>query len=396
MKSILFLFTCTIFLHATEVTLNEILQKVSDEHPMAKSIQAYKNAYNSQNKAISARDALVLSTEAVYAKPDLSKSGYEYSIGVEQNIANPSVKESMFKSASYMSDAQILELKHNLLLLKNEIRFLYHGSCLDIKNIKQYKESFFAFKALYEKKEKAYNYGEISKKELLQLQIELKRLKNEYIKYENSVKISRENLQSKALLPFFSDKELSCKDLNDITGEFAFNNSQDSLQEQSFEKKIMSYQSDFNRHNVMFDSLKLNASYQNEIDTDRFVLGLSIPLNFTTSFNEENRAASLHKKSAIEYEKDGFKLERASRIEVLKKELSKDFKDIGILSSMLEQYENELMPLIESAYRLGESSVIEYLLSKRELSNMKKELIIQQKVYYKTLFELYSVTEIKD
>ncbi|DAB28431.1 MAG: hypothetical protein A2513_03565 [Sulfurimonas sp. RIFOXYD12_FULL_33_39] len=396
MKSIFFLFTCTLFLHAAEVNLSEILQKIEDEHPMAKSIKAYESAYASQNRAISSREALLLSTQGTYAKPDLGKSGYEYGVGVEQNIINPRIKESMVKSVSDMNDAQILELKQNFLLLKNEISFLYHVSCLDVENLNQYKKSLVAFETLYEKKAKAYDYKEISKKELLQLQIELKRLKNEYKRYESELKISAQSLESKTLLPFFGDKELSCKDLNSIVKEVTFNISEDSLHEQSLNKKIDSLESDFKRYDTLFDSLKLSASYQNEIDTNRFTLGVSIPLNFTTSFNEHSRAETLHKKSAIEYEKEEFKLEKASKIKLLQKELNKSFEDIATLKSMLNEYENALMPLVESAYRLGENSPIEYLLSQREVSNLKKELTEYYKNYYKTLFELYGVVKIKD
>ncbi|MEK6658594.1 MAG: hypothetical protein AABY36_02805, partial [Campylobacterota bacterium] len=64
--------------------------------------------------------------------------------------------------------------------------------------------------------------------------------------------------------------------------------------------------------------------------------------------------------------------------------------------SMVEKYENELMPLVKSAYALGEDSAIEYLLSQRELLRLKEELATQHKKYYETLFKLYSVLQIKE
>jgi outer membrane protein, heavy metal efflux system len=54
------------------------------------------------------------------------------------------------------------------------------------------------------------------------------------------------------------------------------------------------------------------------------------------------------------------------------------------------------MPLIEMGYRLGEDSAVEYLLSQREMWTLKKELMQNYKNYYQTLFELYSVLEIKE
>ncbi|MDD5399767.1 MAG: TolC family protein [Sulfurimonas sp.] len=396
MKALFFLLVYTLFLHATTLSLDEILQKLQHEHPMAKSTQAVEHAYDSQNKVISSRQPLGFFTEGTYAKPDFDKSGYEYSVGVEQNFMHPSVKKNTIKSAKYASDAEILSLKHDFALLENEVRLLYHINCLDQKNIEQYKKSFLAFEALYMKKEKSYKYGEISKKELLQLQIELDRLKNEYKFYENEVKISRDNLQSKILLPFFKDKELSCRDIKTVTNELPFNDAQESLQEQSLNKKIQSLQSDFDKYNAPFDSFALRASYQNEIDAARFTIGLSVPLNFTTSINEESRAAAMHKKSAAQYEKEGLKLLQASNAEALKKELTQSFESITAQNAMLERYENELMPLIESGYALGEDSAIEYLLSQRELWKLKEELTVHNKKYYETLFKLYSVLQIKE
>ena len=396
MRLILFVLTCSMFLQASSVSLDEILQKLKYEHPMAKSIKAYESAYNADNKAKSSREALQLTTDGIYSNPDLDKSGYEYTIGIEQHFINPSVKENISKSNRYQSDAQILDMKHDFLLLQNDTRLLYHLNCLDKKAIQQYKDSYLAFKTLYMKKEKAYNYGEISKKELLQLQIELERLKREFKNYENKEKISRNNLQSKILLSTFKKEILSCKDTYAVTEKLLFNNIDESMQETSLNKKIQSVNSDFSRYDTLFDSFTLSAAYQDEIDTKRFVIGLSVPLSFTSSLNEESRAAALHKKSALEYEKQGLKLKRESNIELLDKQLLQAFQDIELVTSMLKRYEDELMPLIERGYRLGEDSAIEYLLSQREMWMYKKELIQNYKYYYETLFKLYSVLEIKD
>ncbi|MDD5372510.1 MAG: TolC family protein [Sulfurimonas sp.] len=396
MKTLFFLLISVLFLDASTINLDEILQKLKNEHPAAKSIQSLEYAHNSQNKAVSSREALGFLAEGTYAKPALDKSGYEYSVGVEQKFMHPSVKKNTIKSAKYGSEAEILSLKHDFALLENEVRLLYHINCLDQKNISRFKESFLAYEALYMKKEKSYKYGEISKKELLQLQIELERLKNEYKFYENEVKISRDNLQSKILLPFFKDKELSCEDIKPVIKEFDFDSKDETLNEQSLNKKIQSLQSDFDRYNAPFDSFTLGASYQNELDAERFKVALSIPLNFTTSFNEESRAAAMHKKSAAQYEKDGLKLQKTSGVEVLKKELTQSFENINAQKAMVDKYENELMPLVKSAYALGEDSAIEYLLSQRELLRLKEELAVQHKKYYETLFKLHSVLQIKE
>ena len=104
----------------------------------------------------------------------------------------------------------------------------------------------------------------------------------------------------------------------------------------------------------------------------------------------------MHKKSAIMHEKEGVKLQKASQADMLKNQLLQHFKAIHATTDMLNKYENTLMPLIENAYTLGESSAIEYLLSGREIWKLKEELIEQRKNYYKTLFQLYGVLKIKE
>ncbi|MDO9267058.1 MAG: hypothetical protein Q7U00_08255, partial [Sulfurimonas sp.] len=155
-------------------------------------------------------------------------------------------------------------------------------------------------------------------------------------------------------------------------------------------------QSDFDRYNSQFDSFTLSASYQKEIDIDRFVVGLSVPLNFTSSFNEESRAMLIHKKSSLMHEKEGLKLQKASNAEALNKELLQSFETIDAQKTILAKYENELMPLVESGYALGEDSAIEYLLSQRELWKLKEELTAHYKKYYETLFKLYGILQIKE
>jgi len=395
-KSIFFLIACALFLHASTVSLNEILQKLKDEHPLARSIQSLEHANSSQNRALSSREATKLLADGTYAKPQIETSGYEYSIGLEQNFMNPNVKNSIVKSALYQGEAEILSLRHDFMLLQNEVRFLYHINCLNQESLERYRSSFTAFEQLYTKKEKAYKYGEISKKELLQLQIELDRLKNEQKRYESEVAISRATLQSYVLLPLFSDKQLYCQDVQEVAKEILFNNQGESLKEELLNKKVQALQSDFDRYNSQFDSFTLSASYQKEIDIDRFVVGLSVPLNFTSSFNEESRAMLIHKKSSLMHEKEGLKLQKASNAEALNKELLQSFETIDAQKTILAKYENELMPLVESGYVLGEDSAIEYLLSQRELWKLKEELTAHYKKYYETLFKLYGILQIKE
>ncbi|NOQ29578.1 MAG: hypothetical protein GQ570_00495 [Helicobacteraceae bacterium] len=396
MRIIIFIYLSALLVNATTFMLDDAIKELKVSHPLAKSINSFEKAFKAQNRALSASDAVVLNAEGAHARPKYDKDGYEYTVGLEKNFLNPTYQNELLKSSNYESDAQILQLKHSFLALQNSVKLLYHINCLDRKSEKQYKKSFKSFKKLYVKKQKAYEYGEVSRKELLQLQIELLRLKSKYKYYKKEEQISRDALQAKLLLNSFKNETSQCNDLYPITKELSENNSQTSLQELSFQKKILSADSSYKQHDTFLNSVALSAAYQSEIDTKRVIVALSIPLNFSGALNTQSRLAALNKKSAYEEEAREFKLQRSAKIELLNKKLVQGFEATQAFSSMLDKYENELIPLIEKGYNLAEFSAIEYLLSKREFMELKKEQIQNYKNYYKTLFELYTTLEIKD
>lgn len=396
MKIWLFLSLTALFLNASTITLDEILTAVQKEHPSAKSLQETDYAYKSQNEALSFREAPQLNIQTGYANPKLNKAEYEYDIGVTQNITLPSIKKNIVQANAYGNEAKMLELKYNFARLQNEIALLYHDSCLDQKNLSYFGEELKSFEDLYTKKAKAYEYKEISKKELLELSLELERLRNEYKQYKNTLQSSRSRLQSKMLLEYFADKELSCNDLNPFVKELQVDNQSQTLIEQSFDKKIQSYQSDAKRYNSSFDSFTLGLAYAKEIDLNKAIVSLSIPLNFTTSVYEQNRAAALHNQSAASYDKEAYMLEKRADIELLQRELSFDFQSIEAQNSIVKKYEDELLPLAKTAYLLGENSAIEFLMHQREYLKLKAEITAKHKKYYQTLFEILSVVQTKE
>lgn len=396
MKFWLFLSFASIFLNASTITLDEILTVVQKEHPAVKSLQEIDYAHKSQTQALSLREASQLNIQNSYANPKFNKAEHEYDIGVTQNITLPNVKKNIAQANSYKNEAQLLELKYNFALLKNDIALLYHNSCLDKINLSNFSQELKSFEELYAKKEKAYQYKEISKKELLELSLELERLKNEYKQHTNALQSSRSRLQSKMLLEYFADKELSCHDLHPLVKELQIDNQSQTLIEQSFDKKIQSYQSDARRYNNSFDSFTLGLSYAKEIDLDKATVSLSLPLHFTTSIYEQNRAAALHNQSAAYHDKEAYMLQKKADIVMLQRELSFDFQNIEAQNNIIRKYENELLPLAKTAYLSGENSAIEFLLNQREYLKLKAELTLKQKKYYQTLFELLSVAQTKE
>lgn len=349
-----------------------------------------------QNRGDNAAAPMVLFGDGAYVDHDFEENGYEYSIGIAQTVRINNTQQNAYDALRFQSDADTLEAERAFVLLQNQIKSLYHTSCLDQQKSEQFSSSYDAFAALYAKKEKAYRYGEISKKELLQFQIELLHLKRLQQNYLSEQQSSRNALQTLIALPALSRQALSCQDLYPIVTKDIDPATINYLSRQAIDKRIQSAQSSSSRYDLNFESVDVELRYDNELDQDRYVLGLAIPLGFTSSANEEKRAAALHKQSALEYERENLLEKKHSQIQMLKKTLDQHISGIENISHVVNTYHKELMPLIETSYRMGESSVIEYLLSKREIWELQKELIETKKNYYTTLFELDSVAESRE
>ena len=74
------------------------------------------------------------------------------------------------------NEATLLEEDKKILNFKNGLKSLYHQHCLDYKNYKSFKQNYHDFAKLYKKKQKAYKYQEISRAELMQLELEKNKL----------------------------------------------------------------------------------------------------------------------------------------------------------------------------------------------------------------------------
>lgn len=379
-----------IFLNASTIDLEEILKSLKEQHPLAKSIQEISNASNYQNRASGLNEVPQLSIQNAYAKPKENSASYEYGVEFSQSVLLSGVRKNIEAMTTYKNDSNILELKNSFTLLLNEAALLYHNYCIDKSSLVYYKGQIDTFEKIYKKKSIALELGEISKKEFLELEVELDRLKNEFLVYKNNLEISRIELQGKIAIESIKNKEPSCRDLKPIVKELEIRDGK-NLMEESYDKKIASYDSEAHRYSSNFDNFTYTLSYSNEIDTKRYTLSLGIPLNSISSRYELERLSAMHNKSATIYEKNGYISQNRAKVDSLTKKLSFDEQNIKIQKDIADKYEHALLPLAKNSYLLGESSLIEYLLYQRDFLRSKENLAQSYKNYYQTLFSLYSV-----
>lgn len=249
---------------------------------------------------------------------------------------------------------------------------------------------------LYQKKEKAYRYQEISKAELMQLEIEKNRLHAKLREMQTMQDISKKKLLILGRINHSEKTVLSCRDMYPIRESVELKGDRFTLSKAAHQKRIQSTQTALERYSKPLDSVDLSVQYDQEIDIDKYSVGVSVPLSFTGRRSEQERVAAMHKNSAMGFEYEQMMVEKESMLLASKSTLKSYALMVRSLKNDLESYRKELLPLVKKSYDLGETSVIEYLLNRQKYHQLNQEFYATQKAYYHTLFTLYTLSESKD
>lgn len=393
-KTTLFFFLIQISYGST-YTLDKILRSAAKHNTLDKALEQQSLALEAKNKANTAYEPLALFGEGSRANPIIGGSGNEYVVGVSKKIILGNIRDQEQKMARLSNQAYLLEEEKNILNFKNGLKNIYHQHCLDRQNYKSFDQNYQAFKKLYRKKQKAYKYQEISKTELMQLEIEKNTLYAELQDIKMQKDISKQNLFMLSKVPYTDAARLSCKDMYPIRTHVKLG-STFQLSNEAYEKRIQSTQEALNRYSHEVDSIDLSAQYTNELDVDKYTIGFSLPLNFTSEKSEKERAAAMYQNSAISYKHEQDMTEKRSLLIQMRSQLKGNALMVKTLMGNYRNYQKNLLPLIQKSYDLGETSVIEYLLNRQRSYQLRQEIYATKKAYYNTLFKLYTISEKKD
>lgn len=381
---------------ASTLNLTNVLASAKNNNTLTQAQEKERLYLEARNLADTSLDPLALFGSGAQANPKIGKSEFEYSVGLSKQLSWGDTQEQDQRITRLNNEAYFLDEDKKILNFKNGLKSLYHQHCLDHKNYKSFKQNYQDFAKLYKKKQKAYKYQEISKAELMQLEIEKNKLYAQLQEIQMIQKTSKKKLLVLGRINHTNKTLLSCSDMYPIRETVQLKENMFQLSNKAHQKRIESTQVALERHSKALDSISLSVQYENEIDVDRYGVGVSIPLTFTSSKSEQERAAALHKSSVIGLYHEQDMLEKKSMFLELRSTLRSHALMIRSLKKNLSDYKKNLLPLIKKSYDLGESSVIEYLLNRQNYHNLKQELFATQKAYYHTLFTLYTLSETKD
>jgi len=380
---------------ASTLTLNTLLRTASEHNALSKALDQNTLATRSQSLADTADDPYELYGEGTKAIPHAGKQGYEYAVGISKNIKLGNIQTQERDIANLQSEATRLEGQKRLINFKNSLKNIYHQHCIDVQKYRSMKQSYADLLKLYKKKQKAYNYQEVSKIELMQLQGEKNTLFTQLEELKMMQNISKQKVLMLSSANTTKHTQLSCRDMYPIRDKVSLGK-RFTLSKEAKYKRIQSAQKSLKRYSHAFESISVSGQYGKELDTDRYTIGVSLPLNFSSSRNEHAKAAAMYKASAIEYGYEQNIREKNALLSELQSQLTTQARMTKALSKNYRTYKKKLIPLVKKSYDLGEISVIEYLLNRQKLYTLNQEVYASKKAYYNTLFRLYTLSEKKD
>ena len=381
---------------ASTLTLKQVLDSANNNSTLTQALEQERLFLESRNLADTSLDPMELFGSAANANPLVGEDEFEYSVGLSKEFSWGNTKEEEQRITRLNNEAYFLEEDKKILNFENGLKSLYHNHCLDNKYFKVSKQNYQEFVKLYKKKQKAYKYQEISKAELMQLEIEKNRLYAQLQEIKMTQVISKQKLYVLGRINNANVTTLSCKDIYPIRENVKLDGDKFQLSREAHTKRLESTQASLERYSRSLDSISLSAQYDKEIDIDRYGIGISIPLNFTSNRSEQERASAMYKSSALGFQHEQKMLEKRSRFLELQSYLNTKAEMLKTLKNNHRNYKTQLLPLIKKSYDLGETSVIEYLLNRQKSYQLRQEIYATKKAYYNTLFKLYALSEMKD
>jgi len=381
--------------HTSVITLDKLLRSSDAHNTLSETLKYNALALESKSLADTASDPLELYGDGSRARPELDLDGYEYTIGLSKSFKLGNIQSQERNIARLSNEAGALDAQNAVVHFRNSLKNLYHQYCVDTQNYVSFKQSYNDLEKLYKKKRKAYKYQEISKTELLQIESEKESLFAKLQAMKMMKDIEKDKLLMLSKVNVSKHTQLSCRDVYAVRTSVKLGKTF-RLSKEAHEKRLESTQGRMERYSHSVESVNVSAQYGKELDMDKYTVGVSLPLNFTSKRSEHEKAAAMYQHSALESTYEQNMREKKSMLKQLKSQLKSRALMTKTLSKQYKNYKNKVLPLIKKSYNLGETSVIEYLLNRQKLYSLNQEVYATKKAYYQTLFTLYTLVEKKD
>ena len=393
MKTILFL---SIFgvLSLSANNLSQIIQAVKTSSTSKAILEKLKSDI-AQSELSQTNDAPSLSASVSQADSISSdaKDGLEYAVGISQDISHPFSRSLQDKSVQENIKALKQEAKHKLHILELEVISAYHSACIS-KDMRE--KSLYLYEEQgkrYAQIKKAYELGEISKKDLLFNKLDLSKLQKNINAYKRSYLSEFSSLQER--IENLQIDTLDCDDLVLPRKHIVLN----AIDEHG-ELKVLQYQKNATQvlsqvYDSAITSLGYELGYEKELETRRYTFGVNIPLGSLSSQKEKLKAEQLALSTSYKHEKEAKKSQIQNYSNNAVSHLELLFNELELLEYEILPLSKELLSLSKLALLEDEGDIMEYIDASRSYSLNLIEMLETKKTYYYELFELYKVADLE-
>lgn len=371
------------------------LLEITEAFKKSKRVTSMKEQTKSdiaQAELLNTYDAPYLGLNISHADESGDKGG-EYALGVSQEISHPFASGS--KSAAIEAKSRAIEQGSSYAfdILTLEIAKIYHQACVSKEMSQSLQRVYDEQNESFFKLQKAYEFGEISKKELLFNKLDLAKTKQSVTTYKREYMSELSNLQEAAQAQKIED--LECNDLAKITKKIELKRVDEHslIKEASYEQKEA--KSFYDMYNSTLSAIGYELLYEKELGASRYTFGISIPLDFLSSKNQMQRAEYLHKNASLVAKGDALYIEIQNSIEASVTKLKTLHVEFVLLEEEVLPLSLELKDLAKKSLHEGHSSVLEFLDATRSYSKATIELQEIKKDYYNELFELYKKADMR-
>ena len=380
-----------ISVYANAYNLQEIKESLKT-NSKTKSVELRRDSEIAQSALLNSYEAPALGASISHAKaPD--DSGLEYSIGISQTIATPFSSSNKDRAVTQTSMAIMQEAKHQLHVIELDISSKYYAACTSREIHNKSTQLFLEQSLRYRQIERAYELGEISKKDLLFNKLDLSKLRQNINGYELVYLEDFSNLQES--VDTLNIDDISCNDLLLPIANIELKDIDEHSELKTLEYKKSASKALYDTHDSVIQSIGYELLYEEELDTTRYTAGISIPLGVVSSQQEMLRVQELSLSSSYEAEKEFMKNKILNNSQKLKAKLELIYFELSILQGEILPLNKELLKLSKSALQEGEGTVMEYIDASRSYSENLLGMLELKKTYYYELFELYKIADME-
>ncbi|WP_187646746.1 TolC family protein [Nitrosophilus labii] len=397
MRYIIFISLIFSFSIAKEVNLVEIINEVKKSHPMVNIIEKERNLLRTETKLSVSDDALEAEILGAYAEENSGVSGNEFYLNLSKEFLTPKTKDILKKSGEIFTKAKTLQLQSKLLNIIYSIKSSFYETCFNKQIYRLKNENLKNLKEFAQKMRKAYELGEISKKDILSIEMELQRAKNDLLLTQNEIKNSLMKLKELLSSTKIEFEDIVCIE-NIKFNNFSFNIDyllKESLNIKAKKLQIEALKNLLKKYESFTDRYSIKIEYSDEFGTKKYTAGIGIPLYFSSSKRELEKRKVMQNISLKQTELNSDIYQTKATILKLKTRLDSVIKSYEITKKM-EKEQNELNDIVQKSYLNGESSILELLSIKRDMIDTKIKLIEYKKEYFNILFEIFSTAGIKE